>query len=277
MNDYDRIAQAIEFIRQHQGDQPSLREIATHVAMSPSHLHEVFTRWAGISPKAFLQYLTHQNARKRLIAGQSVLQASLESGLSGPGRLHDLCVKIESATPGEIKEAGAGWTLQAGLVQSPLGPCYLARNSRGFCFLAFAADEHDSAPEDALRRTWPRANIENRPELARRWADAIFNHPPSAPLRAFVKATPFQILVWKALLVIPRGSLISYGQLAGALGKPGAARAVGRAVGSNPLAYLIPCHRVIRESGAFGEYRWGNTRKLLLLARETDPSQTQHA
>lgn len=267
MDNYQRMARAVRYLRENQAAQPGLDEVAAHLGLSPSHFHVLFTEWVGVSPKTFLQFLTHQRARQLLLSGQNILDTALDSGLSGPGRLHDLCIKLESASPGEVKNRGAGWTLSTGAAPSPFGPVFIAENPRGICFLAFPeADKTD--PKEQLRREWPRAHLHPDTVRISQLAESIFHPEGKGTLRTFVKATPFQVLVWKALLAIPRGSLTTYGRLAAAIGKPGAARAVGSAVGANPISYLIPCHRVIRESGEIGEYRWGSTRKTLLIGRE---------
>jgi len=246
--------------------------VAGEVGLSSSHLHRLFAEWAGITPKKFLQCLTVAHAKESLKNGSSVLDAALEAGLSGPGRLHDLCVRLDGASPGEWKTGGCGWTLRAGFGESPLGACLLAEGPRGMCHLSFVETAEEETAWADLRSRWPGAALERDDSWAGGMTKRIFPfvRPPSSrsPLRAFVRGTPFQLLVWRALLEIPPGMLVSYGTLARGIGRPAAARAVGAAVGANPLAYLIPCHRVIRETGLPGRYRWGAERKQALIAWE---------
>ena len=275
MNDYQRIALAIRYLDAHRESQPDLASLAAHVGLSPFHFHRLFTAWAAITPKDFLQCLTLSHARALLRKGDSVMDAALTSGLSGPGRLHDLCVTLEAASPGEVKSGGEGWTISAGFADSPFGPCLVAESPRGICRLSFVEADHGDAEWDALQASWPRARLRRDDGGAARLAGRIFVHagvsPSGPPLRALVRGTAFQVQVWRALVQVRPGMLVSYGRLAAALGKPAAARAVGSAVGRNPLAYLIPCHRVIRETGVAGDYRWGPVRKRAILAWESSP------
>ncbi len=266
MNDYERIARIIRLLDERPEPAPSLEALAAEAGLSPFHFHRLFEHWAGITPKNLLRCLTLEEARNRLRRGASVLDATLDSGLSSPGRLHDLCLRLENATPGEIKSGGAGWTLHAGVAMSPFGPCLLATGPRGLCHLQFLEDEH--AGWDELTRRWPAAQITPDPAQAADLARSIFSGPPAKPLRACVAGTPFQIRVWQQLLLLPPGHFTSYARLAADAGFPKAIRATGTAVGANPLAYLIPCHRVLRQTGALGGYRWGTDRKRLILAWE---------
>lgn len=275
MNDYERIARVIRHLEAAQDGQPDLAALARHAGLSPSHFHRLFSSWAGITPKDFLQCLTLARAKAMLRAGDSVLHAALRAGLSGPGRLHDLSVQLEAATPGEWKAGGRGWTLAAGFADSPFGRCLLAESPRGLCHVGFV-DRGEKAALAALRADWPEARVRRDDARAARLAARIFARNPRAntrPLRAFVRGTPFQVMVWRALLCVAPGALTSYGRLAAAAGRPAAARAVGQAVGSNPLAFLIPCHRVIRETGVLGHYHWGPERKRAMLAWESGPGQ----
>jgi len=273
VNDYDRIAGVIRFLDEHHAEQPSLAELAAAIGLSESHFHRLFRRWAGVTPKDFLQCLTVEHAKQQLRASASVLEAALATGLSGPGRLHDLLVHLEAASPGEFKQGGRGLQLEWGWAASPFGRCTLAWTERGLCHLAFHDDDAPSgALPSALSEAWPQARLHRHDTAANRRASRIFaGHRASAPPRVFVAGTPFQLQVWRALVRIPAGDVTSYGALAGALGRPHAARAVGTACGANPLAFLIPCHRVIRETGVVQGYRWGNTRKRALLAWEAAP------
>ena len=275
MNDYERIAAVIRYLDKCHTAQPSLATLAGHIGLSQHHFHRLFTSWAGITPKDFLQCLTLAHARELLLNGKSVLDAALETGLSSPGRLHDLCVSLEAASPGEVKSEGAGWTLTAGFVDSPFGKCLIAESRRGVCHLSFIDDDDEAAALKRLKTQWSRAELRWDRAAARQSADRIFNRAaikgPRVPLRAFVRGTPFQIHVWRALLQIPFGTLASYSGVAAAVGRPNAARAVGSVLGQNPLAYLIPCHRVIRETGVLGDYQWGSVRKRTMLAWENAP------
>jgi len=270
VNDYERIARIIEYLDAHHVEQPDLHQLAGLVHLSTFHFHRLFSSWAGVTPKDFLQCLTVAHARDLLRNGESVMGAALDAGLSGPGRLHDLCVNLEAATPGEVKSGGEGMDLGYGLSQTPFGSWLVAESPRGLCHLSFIDDPDDATAR--LKEDWPRARLMRDDPLAERLADDVFDESQrktgQAPLRAFVRGTPFQVRVWRALLRIPRGALTSYGRLAEFVGHPSAARAVGNAVGDNPLAWIIPCHRVIRETGIVGNYRWGRVRKRVALAWE---------
>ena len=273
MNDYERIARIIRYLDDHHTEQPDLADLAARAGLTRFHFHRLFSNWAGVTPKAFLQCLTLAHARQLLRDGESVLTAAFETGLSGPGRLHDLCVHLKSASPGELKTGGAGWTLAAGFADSPFGTCLVAENPRGLCHLSFVETGGEEHAWEYLQADWPGARLQRRNELADRMIRRIFFPSPGPqsrpPLRAFVRGTAFQVRVWSALLQIPPGQLTTYGRLAAALGCPAAARTVGSAVGRNPLACLIPCHRVIRESGVIGDYRWDRIRKRAILAWES--------
>lgn len=270
MNDYARVEKVIRHLDEHHLAQPSLSDLASACGLSEFHFHRLFRRWAGATPKDFLQCLTVEHAKRRLRESASVFDAALDAGLSGPGRLHDLLVTIEAATPGEIKTGGHGMTIEWGVAASPFGTCTLGWNPRGLCHLAFRdADEVTAAPHE-LSASWPNAALRRNDREAARLARIVFEPGARAatPLRAFVRGTPFQLKVWRALLRIPEGRIASYTTIAKAIGAPAATRAVGTACGSNPIAYLIPCHRVIRETGIVQGYRWGHARKQALLARE---------
>jgi AraC family transcriptional regulator, regulatory protein of adaptative response / methylated-DNA-[protein]-cysteine methyltransferase len=278
MNDYERIARVIRYVDEHHAEQPQLPELAREAGLSMFHFHRLFSTWAGVTPKNFLQWLTFSRASGLLRDGESVLNASLESGLSGPGRLHDLCVSLEAASPGEIKSGGAGWTMAAGFAPSPFGDCLAAQSPRGLCHLSFVDGNRKEAWEE-LQQLWPNARWQRDDTATQKLLEGVFARPGQPekrrPLKAFVKGTDFQLRVWRALLRIPSGRLVSYGQLARAVEAPSAARAVGSAVGSNELAWLIPCHRVIRQTGVSGEYRWGALRKRAMIAWEhPDPERT---
>jgi AraC family transcriptional regulator, regulatory protein of adaptative response / methylated-DNA-[protein]-cysteine methyltransferase len=270
MNDFARVAEVIRYLDEHRERQPALAEIAQVTALSESHLHRLFQRWAGVTPKDFLQCLTAEDAKRRLRDSASVLDAALDAGLSGPGRLHDLLVTIEGASPGEFKTGGRGITIEWGFAESPFGLSSVGWNARGICHVAFHdAVDLATVPTD-LHQDWPKADYRRNDRDARKQAEAIFTRERSsgAPLKAYVRATAFQVKVWRALLRIPEGCVASYQKIAAAICDRNAARAVGTACGANPIAYLIPCHRVIRETGVIQGYRWGAPRKQAMLAWE---------
>jgi AraC family transcriptional regulator of adaptative response/methylated-DNA-[protein]-cysteine methyltransferase len=272
--DYQIVAEAIRFLRREFRQQPDLADVARHVGLSPFHFQRLFTRWAGVSPKRFLQFLTVEHAKGRLRASEPVLRAAFESGLSGPSRLHDLLVTTEAVTPGQVRSWGAALEIEWGIASSPFGAVLIGVTGRGICHLWFLeeADEDGSRALHALRNTWPRARLTHAPGTVRTLPGRIFRRLPDAedprPLALLLKGTNFQIQVWRALLQIPPGRIISYGRLASAIGRCGAGRAVGSAVGRNAIAFLIPCHRVIREEGRLGGYRWGPARKEAMLGWE---------
>jgi AraC family transcriptional regulator, regulatory protein of adaptative response / methylated-DNA-[protein]-cysteine methyltransferase len=274
MSDYERIAEIIRYLDEHQARQPSIEELASVASLSGSHFHRLFHRWAGITPKDFLQCLTAAYAKRRLRESASVLEATLDAGLSGPGRLHDLMVTLEAASPGEIKSRGAGLEIQWGIADSPFGPCTLGWNTRGICFLAFEDQPESESPPADFTEDWAAAAFVRKDSEAHRRCAEIFRRNPerSLELRAFVRGTPFQVQVWRALLRIPAGCLASYRSIARAVGRPAAVRAVGGACGGNPVAFLVPCHRVIRETGVVNGYHWGSTRKRAMLAWESAPA-----
>jgi AraC family transcriptional regulator of adaptative response/methylated-DNA-[protein]-cysteine methyltransferase len=268
--DYERIERAIRYLEQNYQYQPSLKELAQSTNLSEFHFQRLFRRWAGISPKRFLQYLTAGHAVRMLRESSTNLDAAYDAGLSGGGRLHDLLVNFHAVTPGELKRAGAGLTIHYGFHPSPFGECLIGMTTRGVCHLGFlsAGENHDALAE--LTAEWPRARLEEAPRvtapLARRLFTRINGNSPSIDLH--VRGTNFQIKVWEALLRIPLGTVMSYEDIAGRIHAPRAVRAVANAVARNPVAWLIPCHRVIRKSGMLGGYRWGETRKKVLLAWE---------
>jgi AraC family transcriptional regulator, regulatory protein of adaptative response / methylated-DNA-[protein]-cysteine methyltransferase len=269
--DYERIASAIEYLLRHAASQPGLAAVARHVHLSEHHFQRVFTRWAGVSPKRFLQFLTVEHAKARIAASRNLLDLAADVGLSGPGRLHDLFVTLEAMSPGEARDGGHGLKIRYGLHDSPFGRCLIAATERGICALRFTDGMTGADPVTLLRQEWPAAELELDRECAARLGNRVFaplNSPSRQPLALLVKGTNFQIHVWRALVSVPFGAVTTYGKLAARAGRPHAARAVGAAVGANPVAFLIPCHRVLRESGAIGDYRWGRTRKAALLGWE---------
>jgi AraC family transcriptional regulator of adaptative response/methylated-DNA-[protein]-cysteine methyltransferase len=282
MNDYERIATVIRYLDRHHTRQPNLDALARSVGLSPFHFHRLFSAWAGITPKDFLQCLTLEHARSLLQKGDNIFDAALSAGLSGPGRLHDLCVTLEAASPGEMKTGGAGLTIHYGFVMTPFGEALIGATARGICHLSFLNGGGRDGARRLLFGQWPAAKLQCNDKRAIEVAAQIFVRPESETrprLRAFVRGTAFQLRVWRALLQVPAGSLTSYGRLSAAIDQPTAARAVGSAVGANPVAFLIPCHRVIRETGVLGNYRWDPVRKRAILAWElaAQPAVRAHA
>ena len=271
MNDYERIARVIRYLDKHHAEQPDLAVLASQAGLSPSHFHRLFSKWAGVTPKDFLQCLTLARVKESLQNGKSVLDSALDAGLSGSSRAHDLCVNLEAASPGEMKSGGEGWTIAAGFAETPFGECLIAESPRGICHLAFVEPDESSAAWAELHEIWPKAHLRRDDSHARKIAAQIFarrRRRAQPALRAFVRGTPFQLRVWRALMQVPPGRLTTYGRLARRLGMPSASRAVGSAVGANSLAFLVPCHRVIRGTGVVGQYRWGDMRKRALLMWE---------
>jgi len=267
--DYERVHRAIRFLEDNVRRQPSLAEIAAAAGLSEFHFQRLFGRWVGISPKRFLQFLTKEYARGLLDHSRNLLDATYEAGLSGPSRLHDLFVSCEAVTPGEARARGEGLTVSYGVHPSPFGRCLLGVTERGICSLHFVQEDREAVPR--LKRAWPRARLEVAPELTSGYMERVFPFrpgTPAAPLHLYVRGTNFQIQVWQALLRIPLGAAVCYEDLARFVGLPGGARAVGNAVGDNPIAFLIPCHRVIRKMGEFGNYGEGPSRKKAILGWE---------
>lgn len=265
--DYTRIEKAIQYLDENFRRQPELSEVAAAVGLSDYHFQRLFRRWAGVSPKRFLQFLTADYARELLRDSWTVMDAAYEAGLSGPGRLHDLLVSVDGVTPGEARQRGAGLVIRYGVHPSPFGGCLIATTERGVCALSFQDVHETEAAIARLATRWDRAEMVEDTDGTRPILESIFTGE-GAPVRLHLEGTNFQIKVWEALLRIPGGSLTTYEQLAESVGSPRAVRAVGTAVGANPVAYVIPCHRVIRKTGAFGGYRWGVSRKRAILAWE---------
>jgi len=279
--DYGRIEKAIRFIEASALEQPSLEEIAAHIGLSPYHFQRLFTRWAGVSPKRFLQFLTVEHAKQCLSESESVLDTSCEVGLSGPSRLHDLFVSVEAVTPGEFKSGGAGLELRYGIHDTPFGNCLVAASPRGICALEFLGEAPAEASIQTLRERWRgaslipdhRAGTETIAALFAPAGEPTADSPPT--IRLYLKGSNFQLKVWQALLSIPEGRLVSYGWLARKLGMDGSARALGSAIGRNPVGFIIPCHRVLRASGEIGGYHWGIARKKAIIAYEASSPHRQ--
>lgn len=270
MNDYERVANVIRFLDRHHTEQPDLSTLADAVGLSPFHFHRLFSTWAGVTPKDFLQCLTLEHVKQLLGDGENVFNAAIDAGLSGPGRLHDLCVTLEAASPGELKNGGAGLEVDFGFAETPFGEALIAETKRGICHLSFVVDRGRTVARDSLASQWPNAELQRNDARAAELAAQIFNRRSKSNrmLRAFVRGTEFQLRVWRALLRVPVGNLTTYGRLAEAIGQSTAARAVGSAVGANPIAFIIPCHRVIRETGALGHYHWDPIRKRAIVGWE---------
>ena len=269
--DYQRIEKAILFLEKNFHRQPDLREVAQDAGLSAYHFQRLFRRWAGISPKRFVRFLTLAHAKQLLEKSRTLLDATYDAGLSSPGRLHDLFVNIEAMTPGEFKARGAGLKISYGFHPSPFGECWLAATGRGVCGLGFVGKGGRARALRELRNRWKEARWEENPRLTRPYIHRIFSRAGGdggRPLTLLLKGTNFQIKVWEALLKVPRGALTCYEDLAAAIGQRRACRAVGAAVGRNPVAFIIPCHRVIRKVGMIGDYHWGAARKKAMLAWE---------
>jgi AraC family transcriptional regulator, regulatory protein of adaptative response / methylated-DNA-[protein]-cysteine methyltransferase len=267
--DYALVEQAILFLQANAVRQPDLGQVAAAVGLSEYHFQRLFTRWAGISPKRFLQFLTREHAKRLLEKSSSLLEVTYAVGLSSPGRLHDLFISTEAVTPGEYKTRGQGLTLRYGLHPTPFGECLLAASERGVCRLAFI-DSHPERTLAELRAGWADARLIHDPAATAPLVERVFTPagPSDPPLRLLLRGTNFQLKVWEALLAIPPGAVTSYQALAWQVDSPESSRAVGGALARNPLAVLIPCHRVLRKAGGFGGYRYGSARKLALLGRE---------
>ena len=266
---FERITQAIRFIQSNFRQQPDLDEIAAAVNLSPHHFQRMFSDWAGVSPKKFLQFTTLEYAKGMLKEKQATLfDAAFETGLSGTGRLHDLFVSIEGMTPGEYKNGGDSLTINYSFAETPFGDVLVASTTKGICFMAFADDQ--TTAFSSLRKKFPNAGYHQKIDGFQQEALQIFRHDWTAisKVKLHLKGTDFQLKVWEALLNIPFGGLKTYGQLATQIGSSQASRAVGTAIGSNPVAFLIPCHRVIQSSGVFGGYYWGKERKTAIIGWE---------
>jgi AraC family transcriptional regulator of adaptative response/methylated-DNA-[protein]-cysteine methyltransferase len=270
-DDFKRIEKAIQFIEANFKTQPSLDQIAESVHLSKYHFDRLFKRWAGISPIQFLQYMTLDYTKQKLIESKSLLETSIAAGLSGPSRLHDLFVTFDAMTPGDFKKQGAGLKIDYGFCESPFGKCLLATTKRGICYLGFAEENKDSNTLSQLYQTWPDSIFIENPKGISSIVKNVFSieqNNLSHPFNLQIKGTNFQINVWKALLNVPKGWVVSYQDLASYIGHPKAFRAVANAVAINPVAYLIPCHRVIAKTGNIHKYRWGSARKKALIGWE---------
>ena len=267
MTDYERIKKAIEFIHSNFQQQPDLDAVAKEVYLSPFHFQRLFKEWAGVSPKKFLQYISLQHA-KSLLQNHSVADTAYETGLSGSSRLHDLFISIEGMTPGEYKNGGEQLQINYSFAESPFGNIIVASTSKGICHLAFADDE--TVAFGQLQNQFPKAQFKQVVDTIQQNALFVFTQDwkDLSKIKLHLKGTPFQIKVWETLLKIPLGDVSTYSLIAKEINNPNASRAVGTAVGDNPVAFLIPCHRVIKSTGAFGEYHWGSIRKTTMIGWE---------
>ncbi len=264
--DYQRIAKAIDYIAQNAKQQPSLDEVAAHLNLSKFHFQRIFKQWAGVTPTQFMHYLTLEHAKQCLRNSQSVLGTALDVGLSSPGRLHDLFVKLEAMSPGDYKRGGAGLTINIAFQDSPFGEVLIATTDRGICAIRFVETTRGAAL-DMLKAEWTQAQFTEAPMPD--YAQLLFaNSAPNSLIPVHVKGTNFQVRVWQALLQIPEGKLLTYSDVAKHIGQPTATRAVASAIAKNPVGYLIPCHRVINKAGQLHKYRWGGTRKQAIIGWE---------
>lgn len=266
---YSRIARAIEYIQANYKLQPGLDEVAAKVNLSAFHFQRLFTEWAGVSPKKFLQYITVHHARQMLeIDNATLADVAFETGLTGTSRLHDLFINIEGMTPGEFKNGGENLSINYSYAESPFGNIIVASTAKGICYMAFADD--DVIAFEALKKRFPKATYRQMVDLEQQNILYFFSHDWSKlnEIKLHLKGTPFQLKVWETLLKVPMGKLTTYGTIARSIDQPTASRAVGTAIGDNPVAFLIPCHRVIQSSGVFGGYHWGGVRKAAIIGWE---------
>ena len=274
---YSRIAEAIGYIKENFKTQPGLEEVAGKIHVSPFHFQRLFTEWAGVSPKKFLQYITVEHAKKLLKENQATLfDTAFETGLSGTGRLHDLFINIEGMSPGEYKNGGENLTINYSFAETPFGNILVASTPRGICHMAFADDEKLALR--SMQEMFPNARYHQMVDLAQQNVLYIFTHDWTRlnQIKLHLKGTEFQLKVWETLLKIPMGQLATYGNIAKQIQRPGASRAVGTAIADNPVAFLIPCHRVIQSSGVFGQYHWGSIRKTAIIGWEAAKSAVEN-
>jgi len=268
MNDYQRIAAAIEFIRANSREQPSLDDIAAHIHLSPFHFQRLFKDWAGVSPKKFLQYISAEHARELLLKNKTLSDVSFEAGLSGTSRLHDLFVAVEAMTPGEFKNGGENLEISYIFSATAFGDVIIAATQKGICKIDFIEDREVAV--EKLSTYWPNAILKEKTNEFHQPVLQFFQQDWAnlSRIKLHLKGSPFQLKVWEALLKIPSGEVSTYASVAHSISKPKAFRAVGTAIGDNPVAYLIPCHRVIKSTGIIGEYHWGSDRKTSIIGWE---------
>ena len=265
---YQLISDALHWLCQNQSRQPSLEDLAKYLNLNPQYVQKLFQQWAGVSPKQFLKYLTKSQAMERLQQGQTVLESALSSGLSGPGRLHDLLITTVAITPGEAKRKGLGVEIHYGYGLTPFGEALLAWTERGVCFLGFCHEKDKQYTFSEFEQQWPDAHLNENNSRASDKLKAIFAESDQKELKIWLRGSPFQLQVWEALLKLPPGIHCTYGQLASLSGHTGASRATGTAIGRNPVSWLIPCHRVINSIGTLGGYRWGVNTKQAMIGYE---------
>ena len=268
VTNFKRIEEAIGYISENFKSQPGLDELAKKVNLSPFHFQRLFNDWAGVSPKKFLQFISLEHAKSMLKEQATLFDTAIETGLSGTSRLHDLFMKIEGMTPGEFKNGGEALTINYSYAETPFGNILVASTSKGICHMAFASDENDGLEE--LKKKFPKAQYKQVVDLIQQNALYIFTQDwkKLSKIKLHLKGTPFQLKVWETLLKIPMGKLATYNNIANAIEHPKASRAVGSAIGDNPVAFLIPCHRVIQSTGTFGHYHWGDHRKTAMIGWE---------
>ena len=265
---FEVVHAALVWLAENQMKQPDLDCLAKRTGYSPGHIQRVFVEWSGISPKQFLQLLTRNAAIQRLKSGATALETALEVGLSSPGRLHDLLITMDALTPGQVRKQASGVTLNYGFGPTPFGIALLAWTRRGICFLGFCQEFGREAALLELKEKWPGANLSEDSPKATEKLETVFIGSSKQPVAIWLRGSPFQLKVWQALLAIPHGALASYGDIAKSLGKKDASRAVGSAIGANPISWIIPCHRVIRQIGDLGGYRWGSATKSAIIGIE---------
>jgi AraC family transcriptional regulator of adaptative response/methylated-DNA-[protein]-cysteine methyltransferase len=275
--DWRRIGRAIHFLTARYTEQPRLEDAADAVGLSPFHFQRLFTRYVGVSPKSFIGHLTLEHAKRELASGASVMDAAIESGLSGSSRLHDLSLKIEAMTPGEYAKGGRGLSIEYGFADCPFGRVLVMATPKGVCGLAFGDEGEDERMLADMTSRWPKADFIENAGRAEDIACRIFEHDGKTEIGLHLLGTPFQIKVWEALLAIPEGKMTTYGTLAARLGDAKASRAVGTAVGRNPVSWLIPCHRVLGSDGALHGYHWGLVRKRSMLAMEAARAENRQS
>jgi len=272
---FEVVKKALCWLTANRTQQPTLEALSLYTGYSQHHLQRTFQNWAGVSPKQFLKSLTREDAVKRLMQGYSVLDASHAIGLSGPGRLHDLLLTTDALSPGELKRHCDGVKIDYGTAQTPFGLALLAWNERGINFLGFCEDSGIEAVKESLHAQWSGAQFRHSSVEAKKKLERIFAGSEHQPTRVWLRGSPFQLKVWQALLAIPEGAHATYGQIAAFIGRAGASRAVGSAIGKNPVAWIIPCHRVIRQLGDLGGYRWGAPIKSAMIGFEAASERTQ--
>jgi AraC family transcriptional regulator of adaptative response/methylated-DNA-[protein]-cysteine methyltransferase len=266
---FENVSRILYWLVENQSEQPTLTQLSRRFGTSEFHLQRTFQEFAGVSPKQFLKYLSKKEAIARLRGGQTVLETALDIGMSGPGRLHDLLVTTEAVTPGQIRGSGQGINMHFGVGETPFGNALVAWTDRGVSFLGFCHKHGRAQTLESLKGQWPSVCLNEEPINAQKLLNSIFENPKASPIKVWLRGSPFQLKVWEALLKIPPAAHCSYGQIAQHIGKPNASRAIGTAIGRNPVSWLIPCHRVITSMGTMGGYRWGVETKQAMIGVES--------